>query len=434
MESNPVRPLRALVLGVNEHPRAVATVRSLGRAGIPVIGVKADSFAHECRSRYLQRTYRVNPTDEELLPFLESFGRNGGGVVVAVHDKYLVLASKHAESLSRHFTLTMPRWEILSRIMDRTRLYEIARRQNLGTPTCFKPRAEADLERIVADLDFSHRDYALRTIPGVGIGPADPVTGRSTKAAGKDAATVQANCLEIHSRLGEFPLIAEIVPGERNECVGVTMVVDRSHAPILAFCTHRLKLPLFPGEGFDRLPELGSNVYCESVHDEEAIDAAARLVGAAEYTGLITVEFRRDPGNGNLVLIRADPRVVRPTSLSTALGMDTPSALYRLSVNGKAEAPRSYAEGVGWLWETLLLETLWNNREARPIRRELLALRRHRRQIKAFAYFSVGDPLPFLVHAQWRLRAWAWARIRGAMRRCAMALGGKRAGASKSGA
>ena len=53
------RPLRALVLGVNEHPRAVACVRSLGRAGIPLIGVKSDAFTHECHSRYLQRTYLV---------------------------------------------------------------------------------------------------------------------------------------------------------------------------------------------------------------------------------------------------------------------------------------------------------------------------------------------------------------------------------------
>ena len=35
------RPLRAIVLGVNDHPRALATVRSLGRAGIPVVGSDA---------------------------------------------------------------------------------------------------------------------------------------------------------------------------------------------------------------------------------------------------------------------------------------------------------------------------------------------------------------------------------------------------------
>ncbi len=174
--------------------------------------------------------------------------------------------------------------------------------------------------------------------------------------------------------------------------------------------------------GLPRPAELGSNVYCESVHDEEAIDAATRLVKAVEYHGLITLEFRRDPEERKLIVIKADPRVVRPTSLSAALGMDTPTALYRLSVDRQVDAPRAYQEGVGWLCETMLPETVWNDRDARPIRRELSALFRRRGRIRAFAYFSPRDPLPFLVHAQWRARAWIWARMRNVARRCTMAV------------
>lgn len=414
------RPLRAIVLGVNGHPRAVASVRSLGRAGIHVIGVKAASVTQDCYSRYLRRTYVVNPTDEELLPFLESLGQDGGGVLFPVYDQYLILVSKHAESLSRRFTLTIPPWEILSRVMDHARLYEIARQQGLHTPTFFKPGDEADLGRIVAGLDFANQEYLLKTIPG--IGPAELDTGRATKVAGTDAATVRANCREIFSRLGEFPLIAEVVPGEANQCFGVTMIVDRNQSVVLCYCTQRLKLQLYSKGGFIHPYELGSNVYCESVYDGEAIAAATRLVKAVGYYGLITLEFRRDPRDQRLILIKADPRVVRPTSLSTALGMDTPTALYRLSVGGKMDVPQSYTEGIAWLWETALLQTFWNNRDIRPIRRELLAIGHRRHRIKAFAYFSLRDPLPFIMHAQWRTRAWAWARIRGLMRRSARAV------------
>jgi hypothetical protein len=38
MISTKSSPSRAIVLGVSGHPRAVAAVRSLGRAGIPVVG------------------------------------------------------------------------------------------------------------------------------------------------------------------------------------------------------------------------------------------------------------------------------------------------------------------------------------------------------------------------------------------------------------
>jgi predicted ATP-grasp superfamily ATP-dependent carboligase len=414
------RPSRAIVLGINGHPRAVACVRSLGRAGIPVIGVKATTVTQECYSRYVRRTCAVDPTENDLLPFLQSLGADGGGVLFAVYDSYLILASKHAESLSKHFTLTMPPWAILERVMDHARLYEVARQQKIETPTFFKPRDEADLERVIANLDFVHHEYLLKTIPG--IGPAELDTGRATKVAGGDAQTFRANVLEIHSRLGEFPLIAEVIPGEANRCFGVTMVVDRSHAPVLAYCTQRLKLQLYSRGGFVHPYELGSNIYCESVYDEEAMDAAVRLAKALEYHGLVTFEFRRDPRDRKLVLIKADPRVVRPTSLSTALGMDTPTALYRLSVGAGVEPPPRYAEGVAWLWETALLETLWNNRDDHPVRRELLEIGHCRDRIKAFAYFSLRDPLPFLMNAQWRIRAWLRARMRGLAMRCSRAV------------
>ena len=404
------RAMRALVLGVNDHPRALAAVRSLGRAGIPVIGVKSNAFAR-CHSRYLKETHSVEPTDETLLPFLESMGSAGGGVLLAVHDKYLVLASRHADTLARRFALTMPRWEILGRLMDPGRLYDIAQQHGVRTPRHFMPRDEGDLERIIGHLDFTRCEYVLKTTPGIAAEPADPVTGRATKRAGPDPATVRRNCLEIGARLGRFPMIAEIVPGQANRCVAVTMLIDHSRAPVLAFCTDRR----------------GSNVACESVQDPEAIEAATRLLHGAEYTGLATLEFRRDPRDRKLTLIKADPRVIRPASLSTALGMDTPSALYRFATRSKVNAPAAYEEGVEWLSETTLFETAWDNRDTHPLRKELHGLWQRRDRIKAFAYFCLRDPLPFLVHAQWRVRSWLRSRTHGIARRAANALRRRRA-------
>src|SRR4029453_8857699 len=106
---------------------------------------------------------------------------------------------------------------------------------------------------------------------------------------------------------------------------------------------------------------------CEEVQCREALAAATRWVKAAQYHGLVTVEFRRDPRDGKLYLINADPRVVRATSLSAALGMDTPSALYRLAVGDAVAAPQDHPDRIGWLWETGLLERVGRNRDSRTI-------------------------------------------------------------------
>jgi predicted ATP-grasp superfamily ATP-dependent carboligase len=379
-----------------------------------VVGVKSKSVVQNCHSRYLHRTYTIEPTEDALLPFLASLA-DEGGVLFPVYDQYLRLVSMHADALSKRFALTIPRWEILGRVMDHARLYALAQQAGIATPAFQKPRDEVDLKRIIAGLDLGHCEYLIKTMPA--IGPAEIATGRATKVAGTDPAKIYDDCVEIFARLGDYPLLVEVVPGEANDCYGVTMVVDRSQTPRLTYCTRRLRLQLYSRGGFVHPYELGSNVYCESVHDDEAVAAAMRVVKAAGYHGLITLEFRRDPRDRTLILIKADPRVVRATGLSTALGLDTPTALYHLAVEGALDAPQAYPDGLGWLWETALLETFWNNRDSRSMRQELRAIGRNRRRIKAYAYYSRSDLLPFVMHAQWRTRAWVWARVRGIARR-----------------
>ena len=162
---------------------------------------------------------------------------------------------------------------------------------------------------MVSALDFARQRYILSVrLPG--DVPADKVTRRMTTVAGEDAATVRARCLDIVERTGEWPIVVEVVPGRSDRCVGVSMVVAPGrHGPLVAYCVRRLQLQLYASDpGFVHPYELGANVYCESVRDDEAMDAATRFVRAARFYGAITVEFRRDARDGGLTLIKADPR------------------------------------------------------------------------------------------------------------------------------
>jgi predicted ATP-grasp superfamily ATP-dependent carboligase len=411
-----------VLLGVSGHPRAIAAIRSLGRAGIRVIGVERDDVPQRAFSRYLHTRVRVNPTPEALLPFLEA--QSGRPIVMALDDDYLITASKHVDSLARWVVPTMPRWDHLTRVMNHAILYRVAREIGVETPAFFKPDDEAALRALVPTLDLGRREYLLKTVPGTV--PAEARNGRYTKIASVDADRFEAECREIAARLGEFPLIAEVVPGDATHCIGVCMLVDHGQTPVIAYAMKRLRLFTYSRGGFVHPYELGANVYCESVHDDEAIDAATRLVRATGYVGVITVEFRRDSMTGRLMLLKADPRFVRATSLSSALGLDLPTALYRLfveRVDGGAvsastgAAHPAYREGVAWLWATMYLENVWDNRDNRAVRRELLTLVRNVRRVKSLAHVSLRDPLPGLLHVQWRGRVWLAARARGLARR-----------------
>jgi len=178
------------------------------------------------------------------------------------------------------------------------------------------------------------------------------------------------------------------------------MVVAPDGTPVVAYCVRRLQMQLYASDSeFVHPYELGANVYCESVRDDEAIEAATRFVRTARFYGAITVEFRRDSRDGGLTLIKADPRVVRATSLSGALGLDLPRALYDTFTGGGRSVPRAYPERVAWVWLSWFWLTVWENRSRASLARQLWAVLCNAHRIRAFAYLSLRDAVPALADA-----------------------------------
>ena len=387
---------RAVVLGV-DHPRGLAVVRSLARAGVPVVAIDHLPKPPAAHSRYLGRCLQVGADRADQLAALDRLGEEGGGVLIATNDHYLVLVAQNYDRLARHFVLTTPRWEILESLMARSQAYEIARRAKIAVPVSFEPSDALEMRKVIAGLDPTRRHYLLKTRVDRGH-PADLETRRFSKVAGADAGAIEKSCLEIFGRAGEFPTIEEVVPAEADRCVGVALVVDHAHEPVLSYCVRRLKLFTYSrGGGFVHPYELGANVYCESVHDPEAREAALRFVKEARYAGPITVEFRRSSIDDRLTFIKADPRVVRATALGTALGLDVPGAVYRLALGEAVAYPDSYPDHYAWIWLAPYVRTLWRNRGNRAVRRELVSLARNLRNIKVDAYLDWRDPMPFVM-------------------------------------
>ena len=104
------------------------------------------------------------------------------------------------------------------------------------------------------------------------------------------------------------------------------------------------------------------------------------------------------------MLIKADPRFVRATSLSRAIGLDLPTGVYSVFSDRPVPKQDSYPDGVGWIWLTSCMTALFSHRSDRRVRGELFRLMRSLRRIKAVAYFDPRDPWPFLVS----LKRWSW--------------------------
>jgi len=392
---------RALVLGT-EHPRAAAVVRTLAQAGITVD--VADHYdpptAFWRSSRYIHKRLLLDENPKRAIVALSEVGEKEGGLLIPTNDHYLIAVSQEHATLSKHFKVTVPPWSVLEPLMDKVEAGRLAREAGIETPQYYKPTIESELDRDLAELNFQERAYVLK-IRMWDTGAADPETLRRVRQAGNDDATVRARSEEILNQTGEYPLIEEVVTGGADRCIGVSMVVDYGHDPVLAYCVRRLKLQLYSKGRFKHPYELGANAYCESAYDAEAIELAKKFVKHARYTGAITIEFKRDAVENRLKFIKADCRFVRATALSTALGLDMPTALYEVFSGCDLQLHRKqqYATGVNWLWLEAYAYSLWKNRNEVGLVRELWNLAKRLPRVRAWAYFRWSDPLPSIVLA-----------------------------------
>ncbi len=397
--------LPAFVLGV-EHPRGIACVRSLARASVPVVAVdyQIASSAAPYVSRYVREKAFIDPRQPDAVEQLERLANDRGGVLIPTNDEYLIFAARNYQRLSQTFEMSHPAWDKLEPLMDRVTSAQLAHRAGLESIPIFAPGDQAELEETLKQLDFANRRYVLKLELWTD-GMAETALCRKTTYGGRSADELRRRYMEIVERSGEYPTIQELVPGTTDASIGVTVVADKDSSPLLAYCVRRLKLQTYSQADDFRHPyDLGGNVFCETVHEPDAIRMAKDLVRESGWFGVITVEFRRDALDGRLKFVKVDPRVIRSTALATAIGMDVPTAIYGVAV-GRPPAPASaeYAAGLCWIWLDNFFEALWRNRRRTSVRRELLGLLRRVPQLRAFACLSLRDPLPFVAQVLMRL-------------------------------
>ena len=382
----------AVIMGLG-HPRQTAFVKSLSRAGAPVHALYGERNVY-VHSRRLTQFHEFSDDPQLQLSQLEALGQKlGRAFLVPTNDDYVALVARNRDRLSRHFIIPLPDWSVVGAIFDRDECYAKARSIGIRVPRYWLPDSDAAMQEIVAALQPEVSDYIIKT-PSILSAPANEAATRLSKAAPKPLEDILSSCVELKQRTGEYPMIQEVVPGQADSAVGVTMIVSPKGKVVLAYCVRRLRLASYRIDaGYVHPYELGSVVWCETTHDDEAVAAARELVRAFDYTGQITIEFRRDSRDGSLYLMKVEPRPVRATSLSTAIGMDIPTILYRTFLGEAVEVPRDYPDGVGWLWTMAYGQSLYYNPHHN--RRDVLRVLRSWHRIKAFAEDD-GDPVPLI--------------------------------------
>jgi phosphatidylserine decarboxylase precursor-related protein len=314
--------------------RALGIARSLGRHGVPVWIVHEPNHRMAPASRYCAHSVRWQGPDEasriELLVDLGERHGLGGWVLFATEDDTAALIARNADRLSC-FALTTPEWDVLRWAYDKRLSYRLAEDAGVPYPKTLYPRDRDELQSLELDFPVILKPAVKETVNRFTRDKAWPAATREALLSRYDAAAklVPADTI----------MVQELIPGG-----------GESQFSFGALCEGGLSIASVIARRLRQYPiDFGYSSSCVETVDEPDVGAnAARLLAALRYSGLIEVEFKRDPRDGALRLLDLNPRVWTWHSLAGRAGVDLPYLQWRLA-RGDGVDPQRARPGVCWV-------------------------------------------------------------------------------------
>jgi D-aspartate ligase len=324
----------------------LAAIRSLGRAGIRVLAVDHRPSALGFRSKYAERFVSPDPFEDEHR-FVNSIRALGDVVVFPTHDDSLNAIARYADDLD--VRTPFPGWDVLERVQSKRVQLETAQAAGIDIPR-LDPGTFPVIVKPDRSIEFKRR-YKRQAF----------------------RCETQSELDDALAKTEEFgPIVQDFVPGGDDTLYTVGSYVGRGGDV----------LGVFSGRKLRQTPRgIGTCRVGEAVWEQEAVDAALRLLRAFDFHGLSQVEFKRDPRDGSFRLMEINPRLWQWHGLATACGVDLPRIAYADLVG--ETPPRAQMNGKGKRWAITLLPG------ERPA---------PQRPPYVDAVFAADDPKPGLVH------------------------------------
>jgi predicted ATP-grasp superfamily ATP-dependent carboligase len=314
----------------------LAAIRSLGRAGVPVIAVDHRPGALGFHSRYAQAHLCPDPVADEgaYLDFLAALDLPAPAPIFPTHDEHLNAIARGRDRLGDRFLYPFPDWDVLGQIQSKRRQLEAAVELGIPIPeTRLEPTDELGYPVLVKPSDPTGFRRAFRR-----------QAFRCHDRAELDEAFERARPYE--------PLVQELVPGGDDALYTLGSYLDRGGEALGIFSGRKLR---------QTPPLVGTARVSEAVWVDEVVSLGLALLRALAFHGLSQVEFKRDPRDGRFKLMEVNPRLFQWHGLAAACGTDLTRIAY-LDLIGEPPAPvRSNGASASW-GPRKVRSTLWGRK------------------------------------------------------------------------
>lgn len=373
------RPPGAVVIGGDYQ--GLGIVRSLGRMGVPVCVID-DEHSISRFSRYATHAVRVpdlrqeEPTIETLLRIGRSLNLQGW-VLFPTRDEIVAALARHRSTLFEIFRVPVPAWDTVRWMLDKRYTYQLAQQLNIPFPKTWSPITEETLDTIDTPFPLvlkpaikEHFFYATKA-------KAWRVNSRAELHLLFRRASQLTGSSEV--------LIQDLIPGDGRQQFSYCAFFKDGRAIGSMVTRRRRQHP----HDFGR-----ASTFVETI-DLPALEALSnRFLRSINYYGLVEVEFKLDPRDGQFKLLDINARTWGYHALGSHAGVDFPSLLYRDQLSSPVETCRG-RPGVSWV--RLLTDVPTGLIDVAAGRLRFRDFCQSLRSYHIEAVFNSEDPVPGLV-------------------------------------
>jgi predicted ATP-grasp superfamily ATP-dependent carboligase len=326
----------------------LGVVRSLGRAGIPVIGLDSNPVMPGFASRYCEAKLSPDPVHEPeaLLEFLLKEGDrlDEPGILMPAADAYVLFIAQYREVLCKRFLFTLPPDPVLEAMVNKRRQYALAEQIGIPLAKTYYPESMDEVEQIKEDLD-----YPMFIKPYFGHLWRE-VYGSAHKGFEVFSPQELVARYEEIFKVGLQAMVQTIILGPDSNLYEVSFYIDRQGEPLGVF-THQ-KIHQYPAE-------FGVCTCAESVCYPELVELGLKLMRGFNYRGISSTEFKRDNRDGQLKLIELNPRFAQQNVLAADCGVNFPLIQYQDLTGVPQEPVQEFETGRKWMDLVIDFPSFW---------------------------------------------------------------------------
>jgi D-aspartate ligase len=336
---------QAAAITFNTHITALAIARSLGKAGVPVLGLDRDTGGLGQQSRHLTALALcpdVQDGGRAFVDFLMEIGPRfrERPVLFPTNDDWVFAVARHKEELAAYYRVPFSGQAVIDTALNKTALYQVAQRLGIAIPESWYLDG-LSLEALASGADPQVVALAEQVPYPVILKPDE---SRAFYEAFQAKVFVVQDPAEFVERVQEaarrgLRLVAQrIIHTPPGGFFSVCSYLDASSAPLGVFVGR--KLEQFP-------PDFGTSCLADARFVPEIAERGVQVLQALGFHGISEIEFVQDPESGEHLLLDVNTRSWKWIGLPIASGIDLPLLAYRDAIGAPFKAPPQ-RDGVRW--------------------------------------------------------------------------------------